>query len=40
MKNFWKWRHNFMVNNPNTSVIIAFIKGVIVTVIIYEYLLS
>jgi len=40
MKNFWKWRQNFMVNNPNTSGIIAFIKGVIVTVIIYEYLLS
>ena len=28
MKNFWEWRHNFMVNNPNTSGVMAFIKGV------------
>jgi hypothetical protein len=40
MKNFLKWRHNFMVNNPNTSGTIAFIKGVIVTIIIYEYVIS
>jgi len=40
MKGFLKWRHDFMVNNPNTSGVIGFIKGVIVAVIIYEYLLS
>jgi hypothetical protein len=40
MKNFWEWRNNFMVNNPNTSGVMAFIKGVILTIIIYEYLLS
>ena len=37
MKKFWEWRHNFMVNNPTTSGIMAFIKGVILTIIIYEY---
>jgi hypothetical protein len=38
MKKFWLWRRDFMVNNPNTSAIIAFLKGIIVTILIYEYL--
>ena len=37
MKNFWIWRRNFMVNNPNTSLVIAFLKGITVTILIYEY---
>jgi len=37
MKFFWMWRRDFMVNNPNNSSIIAFLKGIIVTILSYEY---
>ena len=37
VERFWNWRHHFMVTYPNAAGIIAFAKGVIVTVLIYEY---
>jgi len=40
MKNFWKWRHNFMVNNPILSSYIAFAKGILLTVLIYEFIIN
>ena len=40
MKKLWKWRHNFMVNNPILASYIAFAKGILITVLIYEFIIK
>jgi len=40
MKKFWQWRNNFIKKNTMLSVYIAFFKGVVFTVLIYEFLLK
>ena len=40
MKNFWKWRHNFMVNNPILVSYIAFAKGILLTILVYEFIVN
>ena len=37
MKAYLEWRRNFMVSNPNLSGFIAFLKGVILTIVYYKY---
>ena len=40
MRNFLKWRNDFIIHNPKTTAWIGFAKGVIMTVIVYEFLMS
>jgi hypothetical protein len=40
MKKLWKWRHNFMVNNPILTSYIAFVKGILLTVLFYEFIIN
>jgi len=40
MRNFLKWRNDFTINHPKTTAWIAFAKGIIMTVIVYEFFLS
>ncbi len=37
MKSFLAWRRNFIINNPNISTTLAFVKGVVFTIIFYEF---
>jgi hypothetical protein len=39
MKKLWKWRHNFMTNNPILSSYIAFFKGILLTILVYELII-
>lgn len=38
MKNFFKWRLDWIKKNPVLSTRIAFIKGVVFTIIFYEFI--
>jgi hypothetical protein len=40
MRNFLKWKNDFIINNPKTAAWIGFAKGIVYTVIVYEFLLS
>ena len=40
MKILWKWRHDFMINNPILTSYIAFAKGIILTVLFYEFIVN
>lgn len=36
MKKLSKWRRNFMLNNPILASYIAFAKGILLTILVYE----
>jgi hypothetical protein len=40
MKKFFKWRLKWINTNPLLAAYIAFFKGVIFTVLFYEFILS
>ena len=40
MKRFWKWRHDFMVNNPILTAYIGFAKGILLTILVYEFIIK
>lgn len=35
---FWTWRKEWINNNQELSLFISFIKGIAITILIYEYL--
>jgi len=40
LKRFWEWRKEWINNNQQLSLFISFIKGVVITILIYEYLIK
>ena len=40
MNKFWKWRHDFMVNKPILTSYIAFAKGILLTILVYELIIN
>ena len=40
MKKIWKWRYDFMVNNPILVSYIAFAKGILLTILVYELIIN
>ena len=40
IKRFWEWRKEWINNNQQLSLFISFIKGVVITILIYEYLIK
>ena len=40
MKKLMKWRNKLIVNNPILESYISFTKGVLCTVLVYEYLVN
>lgn len=40
MKKFLEWRQNFIHKNPVLTTYIAFAKGVILTILVYELIIQ
>lgn len=40
IKRFWNWRKEWINNNQQLSLFVSFIKGVVITILIYEYLIK